>query len=106
METKKYTELTVNERINYKSGWDIAIAYEGQKVNTPPLFVNIIGLVLFLAGTILCSIFGYLQFETTKGCNLLVVSLISIFGLINVKAYFTYLIINRIKQKDIYKIIK
>ena len=31
METKKYTELTINERINYKSGWDIAIAYEGQK---------------------------------------------------------------------------
>ena len=31
METKKYTELTVNERINYKSGWDIAIACEGQK---------------------------------------------------------------------------
>ena len=30
METKKYTELTVNERINYKSGWDIAIAYEGR----------------------------------------------------------------------------
>ena len=82
------------------------IAYEGQKVNTPPLIANIIGLVLFLAGTILCSIFGYSQFEATKGCNLLVVSLISIFGLINVKAYFTYLIINRIKQKDIYKIIK
>ena len=31
METKKYTELTINQRINYKSGWDIAIAYEGCK---------------------------------------------------------------------------
>ena len=37
METKKYTELTVNERINYKSGWDIAIAYEGQKGRTDVL---------------------------------------------------------------------
>ena len=27
----KYTELTIHQRINYKSGWDIAIAYEGQK---------------------------------------------------------------------------
>ena len=25
METKKYTELNINQRINYKSGWDIAI---------------------------------------------------------------------------------
>ena len=32
METKKYTELTINQRINYKSGWDIAIAYECRKV--------------------------------------------------------------------------
>lgn len=31
METKKYKELTINQRINYKSGWDIAIAYEGCK---------------------------------------------------------------------------
>lgn len=31
METKKYTELSINQRINYKSGWDIAIAYEGCK---------------------------------------------------------------------------
>lgn len=35
METKKYTELTINQRINYKSGWDIAIAYEGKKGITP-----------------------------------------------------------------------
>ena len=31
METKKYTELTINQRINYKSGWDIAITHEGRK---------------------------------------------------------------------------
>ena len=31
MKTKKYTELTINQRINYKSGWDIAIAYEGRE---------------------------------------------------------------------------
>ena len=27
----KYIELTIHEKINYKSGWDIAIVYEGQK---------------------------------------------------------------------------
>ena len=32
METKKYEELTINQKINYKSGWDIAIAYECRKV--------------------------------------------------------------------------
>ena len=32
MKTKKYTELTINQKINYKSGWDIAIAYECRKV--------------------------------------------------------------------------
>ena len=31
METKNYTELNINQRINLKSGWDIAISYEGQK---------------------------------------------------------------------------
>ena len=31
METKKYTDLSINQRINYKSGWDIATAYEGCK---------------------------------------------------------------------------
>lgn len=31
MRLKKYTELTINQRINYKSGWDIAIAYEGRE---------------------------------------------------------------------------
>lgn len=25
----KYTELSINQKINYKSGWDIAIAQEG-----------------------------------------------------------------------------
>lgn len=25
----KYTELSINQKINYKSGWDIAIAKEG-----------------------------------------------------------------------------
>ena len=35
METKKYTELTINQRINYKSGWDIAIKYEGCKGRIP-----------------------------------------------------------------------
>lgn len=28
---KYYTELSIHERINYKSGWDIAIAREGRK---------------------------------------------------------------------------
>ena len=32
MKTKKYIELTINQKINYKSGWDIAIAYECRKV--------------------------------------------------------------------------
>ena len=32
METKKYTELTINQRINYKSGWDVSMAYECRKV--------------------------------------------------------------------------
>ena len=30
----KYIELTIHEKINYKSGWDIAIAYEGQRIGT------------------------------------------------------------------------
>lgn len=28
---KFYTELSIHEKINYKSGWEIAIAQEGQK---------------------------------------------------------------------------
>ena len=24
-----YNDLTINERINYRSGWDVAVAYEG-----------------------------------------------------------------------------
>lgn len=27
---KKYSELSIHEKINYKSGWDIAIAHEGE----------------------------------------------------------------------------
>lgn len=30
MSYKSYKEATINERINYKSGWDIAIAHEGE----------------------------------------------------------------------------
>lgn len=27
----QYKDLSINQKINYKSGWDIAIAYEGAK---------------------------------------------------------------------------
>ena len=32
MKLKKYEELTINQKINYKSGWDIAITYECRKI--------------------------------------------------------------------------
>lgn len=31
MEKVLYNTLSINQKINYKSGWDIAIAYEGAK---------------------------------------------------------------------------
>ena len=31
MEIKRYIELNINQRINYKSGWDIVTKYEGRK---------------------------------------------------------------------------
>ena len=30
MEKKSYSNLTINQKINYKSGWDIAISREGE----------------------------------------------------------------------------
>lgn len=32
MEKKNYRELNIHQRINYKSGWEIAVAYEGAKM--------------------------------------------------------------------------
>ena len=82
------------------------IAYEGEEINMPPFIVSIIGLVLFLVGFTLTTIFGYINFDTKNGCNLLVVSIICLFGLINVVSYFSYLLIVYLEKKDIYKIIK
>lgn len=36
----KYRDLTIHQRINYKSGWDIAIAYESGTYNKMVKCVN------------------------------------------------------------------
>ena len=46
MERKNYSELSIHQKINYRSGWNIVIAYEGLPHGTNPCYCRFTECVL------------------------------------------------------------